>query len=70
MLLKNKIDYKVELEMLAVCMNIIFSLSFVSVFVATLYLEGYTLAKCPFFPQLQHCLMVATSLFSRGERSH
>ena len=46
---KNKIDYKVELEMLAVCMN---TNSLPSVFVATLYLEGHALAKFPLFPQL------------------
>ena len=39
---QNKIDYKVELEVLTVYMNIIFLSTFFTVFVATLYLEGHT----------------------------
>ena len=54
--------------MLAVC--IIFLSSFLSVFVATLYLEGHTLAKCPLFHNY-HIVFDGHSLlpFSRGERS-
>ena len=55
--------------MLAVC--ILFLSSILFVFVATLYLEGHSLAKCPDFFHNYNIVFDGHSLlpFSRGERS-